>query len=81
MAMSHLTIKVHQMFLVVNDWLENRILLRKIISEMDYFKIYAELCQADVSTFRKLSLVVRKPVLGVSDQVRHKPGCTATNDG
>ena len=24
-----------------------------------------------------MSLVVRKPVFGVSDQVRHKPGCTA----
>ena len=29
----------------------------------------------------KLSLVVRKPVFGVSDQVRHKPGCAATEDG
>ena len=28
-----------------------------------------------------MSLVVRKPVFGVSDQVRHKPGCTATEDG
>ena len=28
-----------------------------------------------------LSLVVRKPVFGVSDQVPHKPGCTATEDG
>ena len=28
-----------------------------------------------------LSLVVRKPVFGVSNQVRHKPGCTATEDG
>ena len=27
-----------------------------------------------------LSLVVRKPVFGVSDQVRHKPGCIATED-
>ena len=24
-----------------------------------------------------LSLVVRKPVFGVYDQVQHKPGCTA----
>ena len=31
-------------------------------------------------TLRYLSLVVRKPVFGVSDQVRHKPGCTATED-
>ena len=28
-----------------------------------------------------LSLVVRKPVFGVSNQVQHKPGCTATEDG
>ena len=28
-----------------------------------------------------LSLFVRKPVFGVSDQVQHKPGCTATEDG
>ena len=27
-----------------------------------------------------MSLVVRKPVLGVSDQVLHKPGCAATED-
>ena len=25
-------------------------------------------------------LVVRKPVFGVSDKVRHKPGCTTTED-
>ena len=29
----------------------------------------------------EMSLVLRKPVFGVSDQVRHKPGCTATEDG
>ena len=28
-----------------------------------------------------MSLVVRKSVFGVSDQVPHKPGCTATEDG
>ena len=28
-----------------------------------------------------LSLVVRKSVFGVSDQVRHTLGCTATEDG
>ena len=28
-----------------------------------------------------MSLVLRKPVFGVSDQVRHKLGCTATEDG
>ena len=30
--------------------------------------------------FNILSLVVRKPVFGVSDLVRHKPGCTVTED-
>ena len=29
----------------------------------------------------EMSLVVRKLVFGVSDQVRHKPGCTTTEDG
>ena len=33
------------------------------------------------SQINKMSLVVRKPVFSVSDQVRHKPGCTATEDG
>ena len=28
-----------------------------------------------------LSCVVRKLVLGISDQVQHKPGCTATGNG
>ena len=28
-----------------------------------------------------MSLVVRKPVFEVSDQVRHQPGCTTTEDG
>ena len=28
-----------------------------------------------------LSLVLRKPVFGISDHVRHKPVCTATQDG
>ena len=28
-----------------------------------------------------MGLVVRKPVFGFSDLVRHKPGCTATEDG
>ena len=29
----------------------------------------------------EMSLVMRKTVFGVSDQVPHKPGCTATEDG
>ena len=30
--------------------------------------------------YSDLSLVVIKPVFGVSDQVRHKPGCKVTED-
>ena len=33
------------------------------------------------SCLDSMSLVVRKLVVGVFDQVRHKPGCTATEDG
>ena len=29
----------------------------------------------------QMSLVLRKPVFGVSDLVLHKPGCAATEDG
>ena len=28
-----------------------------------------------------LSLVMRKPVFGVSDLIQHKPGCAVTEDG
>ena len=28
----------------------------------------------------EMSLVVRKPVFGASDQVQHKPGCTVNSD-
>ena len=28
-----------------------------------------------------MSRIMRKPVFWVSDQIRHKPGCTATEDG
>ena len=28
-----------------------------------------------------MSRVMRKPIFGVSDQVRHKPACKATEDG
>ena len=47
------------------------------------------LCTKSISNFMShvhhdslyMSLVVRKPFFGVSDQVQHKPGCTATEDG
>ena len=37
--------------------------------------------QLQLDSVWQMSLVVRKPVFGVSDQVRHKPGCAATKDG
>ena len=41
-------------------------------------RIILETCD---KTELQISLVVRKPVSGISDLVRHKPGCTATEDG
>ena len=29
----------------------------------------------------QMNRVMRKPVFGVSDQVRHKPGCSTTGNG
>ena len=34
-----------------------------------------------IGCVRYMSLVMRKSVFGVSDQFRHKPGCTAIEDG
>ena len=47
-----------------------------------YHLISLSLCQLwyEPRDEKKVSLVVRKPVLGVSNLVRHKPGCT-TEDG
>ena len=46
--------------------------------------VYTELLQLIVQTFSLilyLSRVASKPVFGVSNQVRHKLGCTTTEDG
>ena len=37
--------------------------------------------RADAGQEYNMSLVLRKPVFGVSDQVPHKTGCMATEDG
>ena len=43
---------------------------------------YVNSCSATETNKRlEISRIGRKPVFGVSDQVRHKPGCTATEDG
>ena len=34
-----------------------------------------------IITLKLMNRVTRKPVFGVSDHVRHKLGCTATEDG
>ena len=39
-----------------------------------------EFCN-DSNDILELSRDVRKPVFGISDQVRHKSGCTATENG
>ena len=39
----------------------------KIAIDRDFCKSYEPRCE--------------KPVFGVSDQIRHKPGCTTTEDG
>ena len=38
-------------------------------------------CKFIIIVCNNMSLVVRKPVFRVFDQVRHKLGCTATEDG
>ena len=41
------------------------------------------LIPSHLSKFQQTNLsgVMRKPVFGISDKFRHKPGCTATEDG
>ena len=36
---------------------------------------------AEIKERNQMSLVMRKPVFGVSDQVGHKQGCTTAEDG
>ena len=36
---------------------------------------------SEKDTLKQMSLAVRKPVFVVSNQVPHKPGCTAIEDG
>ena len=46
--------------------------------------IYVGLCFSVTYIYfiiRNISLVLRKPVFGVSDLAQHKPGCTTTQDG
>ena len=57
--------------------LEERQNLAHFCVHISIDKIYLEV---DDDVF-EMSLVLRKPVFRVSDQVRHKPGCTAIKDG
>ena len=43
-------------------------------------EMYYTVQEVDNKSTDQMSLVVRKPVFGVSDQVRHKQGCTVTED-
>ena len=47
----------------------------------DLVEILKDKFSADVAHLYDMSLFVKKPVLGVSDLVQHKPGCKATEDG
>ena len=49
--------------------------------EMRLTKIQSECGCSTLNRQDEISLVLRKPVFGFSDQVRYKPGCTATEDG
>ena len=58
-------------------------LIVKNIHVLVLFVTMTFLCEQchEKTCFLYMSLVVRKPVFGVSDQVPHKPGGTATEDG
>ena len=67
----------------------NALLLRStILKILTEFRLIAVECRC-ISTSTNVcfeekshfSCLVRKPVLVVSDQVRHKPDCTITDDG
>ena len=45
-----------------------------------YIVFVFQFLQHDNMSHFYMSLVPRKPVFGVSDQVRYKPSCTATED-
>ena len=71
----------------ISNWLSAQIILRTEKQKKNSTKMlfkgvldYGHLSESPQS-FICMSLVVRKPVLGVSDQVPHWPGCTATEDG
>ena len=45
------------------------------------FRTFVVTCLDSMISLFNMSLVLRKPVFGVFDQVRYKPGCTAAEDG
>ena len=53
----------------------------KIRFSHDMAQTTAHVAVSDSFVVLDLSLVVRKQVFRVSDQVQHKPGCTTTDDG
>ena len=50
-------------------------------NESENMAVGARMAVVVVEMAYNLSLVLRKPVFGVSDQVWHKPGCTANESG
>ena len=58
------------------------VMLWLVVTEIDAY-IYSAVSLKNIAPIirRDISLVVRNPVFGVSDLVRHKPGCAVTEDG
>ena len=60
------------------DELEEQFMQTTVASEDEEYNREQDIYSQDEVN---MSLVARNPVFGVSDQVLHKPGCTATEDG
>ena len=70
------------MFLCVDESMVSKDLqriLERVRQSADFMPAWQmEVCQTLPFTLLHLSLDARKPVFGVSDQVRHKPACTSS---
>ena len=71
----------YPLFVLSSSWTFLWLSIFRVIVFMDIFVAFYFHRPKKLIGLQCLSLVVRKPVFGVSDQVRYKPGCTATEDG
>ena len=70
------------------DWLARDWLSEEISQVIVYLSVLRKtililnlMCSFNCVSEHHMSHVARKPVFGVSNQVQHKPGCTATEEG